>query len=282
MIFCDYKIFEYFNISDSDVVEDYLIKKVILNIILKPYVNNSKSILDNLISDTKINLNITFKKIFNEKIGQMKNTDKLIYINNYIKDLRQISYPDSLYRSFFVLPELFESSRDGKKHCMDYKKMLVPAKELLRFLELELESLKELIRLGITEEKEEKAETKIESEVKTNPYFQKNKNGIYEQNREFNSAKVFANALYYIGVKKEDVDKKFQNLFKFYSKNKKSKKTQKDENQPVINWNTINDYLSNLTEYNDKYSIREDKHYNKNLIAELNKIFQINGFDFTK
>jgi len=119
------------------------------------------------------------------------------------------------------------------------------------------------------------------SENKPNPYFQKNKNGIYEQIRVFNSAKIFANALYNIGVKKEDVDK-FQNLFIFISKNKKNRKTQNDEKQPVINWNTINDYLSNLTEYNDKYSIREEKHYNKNLIAELNKIFQINGFDFTK
>lgn len=130
-----------------------------------------------------VNYNISFINFFKNKTEKMNLNDKFKYINEFIKNIKQIiplniknllNYEYYKYKEdnekfeyhLVLLPELLENAFDEKER-IDLKKMLVPAFELLRFLELELESLKELKRLGITEEKEDKAETKIESEDKT-------------------------------------------------------------------------------------------------------------------
>ncbi len=109
------------------------------------------------------------------------------------------------------------------------------------------------------------------SENKPNPYFQKNKNSIYVQVREFGTAKVFANALYNIGVKKEDVTKKFENLFEFNTSRKCK-----------INWKTLkNDYLRIAYSNNENKENPKDSFFKRDaLIAELKQIFENEGFNF--
>jgi len=183
MEFCVRGNFNSFKDCDPDIVKKYLNKKVIqildfsLDIYLDDEINppqyfdygdfprryfNTTDLsviasfkLCELKRETIVNLNITFKEIFNEKIKQMNDIEKVNYINYYIKDLRQISKSFMPEERFFVLPELFESAYDKETDFVNLINLLIPAVDLFDFLNLELDYYKNV------KEKEEKVKKNL-------------------------------------------------------------------------------------------------------------------------
>lgn len=196
MEFCDDNIFHNIDNNKNDI-EKYIEAKRMLFLIYRTKFrnyynswlflgeNNEPDIIEfhsaekGFYNEIINNLNISFFNLFKDKTEKMNLNDKFKYINEFIKNINQIKPPNIRYILYYednedkekveyhlvLLPVLFEKALDEKER-IDLKKMLVPAFELLRFLDLELKELKEQIRLGISEKKEDKAESKIESEVK--------------------------------------------------------------------------------------------------------------------